>query len=138
MALVARDEMRLDPRALGIRAIDAALGPEDRASIETSGGAPVYDFYGAHESGMIAAECVYQDGMHVQEDAFIVEILDVETGLPVPPGAPGNVCVTTLFKHSAPLVRYNIADVSSFGREAARAAARCSVSARSPAAATRW
>jgi phenylacetate-CoA ligase len=114
MALVARDEMHLDPRCLGIRTIDAALGPEDRGSIERLWGAPVYDFYGAHESGMIAAECVFQDGMHIQEDAFIVEILDVGTGLPVPPGAPGNVCVTTLFKHSAPLVRYNIADVSSF------------------------
>ena len=114
MALVARDEMHLDPRSLGIRTIDAALGPEDRGSIERLWGAPVYDFYGAHESGMIAAECVFQDGMHIQEDAFIVEILDVRTGLPVSPGEPGNVCVTTLFKHSAPLVRYNIADVSSF------------------------
>jgi phenylacetate-CoA ligase len=114
MALVARDEMHLDPRELGIRSIDAALGPEDRGSVESLWGAPVYDFYGAHESGMIAAECVFQDGMHIQEDAFIVEILDVGTGLPVPPGAPGNVCVTTLFKHSAPLIRYNIADVSSF------------------------
>ena len=113
MAMVARDEMNIDPRSLGIRSLDSSLGPEDRASIEDLWGAPVYDFYGAHESGMIAAECVFQDGMHLQEDAFIVEILDVETGLPVPDGTAGNVCVTTLYKHSAPLIRYNIADVSS-------------------------
>jgi phenylacetate-CoA ligase len=113
MAIVARDEMNIDPHTLGIRALDSNLGPEDRASVEALWGAPVYDFYGAHESGMIAADCVYQDGMHIQEDAFIVELLDLETGMPVPPGARGNVCVTTLFKHSAPLIRYNIADVSS-------------------------
>jgi phenylacetate-CoA ligase len=113
MAMVARDEMNIDPRTLGIRALDSNLGAEDRASVEDLWGAPVYDFYGAHESGMIAAECVFQDGMHIQEDAFIVEILDPDTGLPVARGEKGNVCVTTLFKHSAPLIRYNIADVSS-------------------------
>ena len=112
MAIVARDEMGIDPRSLGIRSLDSSLGPEDRASVEALWGAPVHDFYGAHESGMIAADCVFQDGMHIQEDAFIVEILDVGTGLPVPPGEKGNVCVTTLFKHSGPLIRYNIADVS--------------------------
>jgi phenylacetate-CoA ligase len=113
MAMVARDEMNIDPRSLGIRALDSNLGAEDRTSVEDLWGAPVYDFYGAHESGMIAAECVFQDGMHIQEDAFVVEILDPDTGMPVPHGKQGNVCVTTLFKHSAPLIRYNIADVSS-------------------------
>lgn len=113
MAMVARDEMGIEPRSLRLRALDSNLGPEDRAGVEDLWGAPVYDFYGAHESGMIAADCVFQDGMHIQEDAFIVEILDPETGMPVPHGAKGNVCVTTLFKVSAPLVRYNIADVSS-------------------------
>jgi phenylacetate-CoA ligase len=77
-------------------------------------GAPCHDFYGAHESGMIAADCVYRNGMHIQEDAFIVEVLDPETGRPLPDGEKGSICVTTLFKHSAPLIRYNINDVSAF------------------------
>ncbi len=112
MAIVARDEMKIDPRSLGIRALDSNLGMEDRKTVEDLWGAPCYDFYGAHESGMVAADCVYQNGMHIQEDAFIVEILDPETGNPVPEGAKGNICVTSLYKYSAPLIRYNINDVS--------------------------
>jgi len=112
MAIVARDELGIDPRSLGIRSLDSNLGAEDRASIESLWGCPCHDFYGAHESGMIAADCVFQDGMHIQEDAFVVEILDPETLAPVPEGAKGSICVTSLYKHSAPLVRYNINDVS--------------------------
>ncbi len=112
MAMVARDELNIDPRSLGVHALDSNLGMEDRKSVEDLWGAPCYDFYGAHESGMIAADCVHQNGMHIQQDAFIVEILDPQTGRPVPEGEKGNICVTTLFKHSAPLVRYNINDVS--------------------------
>jgi len=113
MAMVARDEMGIDPRSLGVHSLDSNLGVEDRKSVEELWGAPCYDFYGAHESGMIAADCVHQNGMHIQQDAFIVEILDPQTGKPVAPGEKGNICVTTLFKHSAPLIRYNINDVSS-------------------------
>jgi phenylacetate-CoA ligase len=50
--------------------------------------------------------------MHIQEDAFVVELLDPQTGKAVPQGEKGNICVTTLFKYSAPLIRYNINDVS--------------------------
>ena len=112
MALVARDELNIDPRSLGIRALDSNLGVEDRKSVEDLWGAPCYDFYGAHESGMVAADCVFQSGMHIQEDAFVVELLDPQTGKAVAQGEKGNVCVTTLFKYSAPLIRYNINDVS--------------------------
>lgn len=112
MAIVARDEMKIDPRSLGIRALDSNLGTENRKTVEDLWGCPCHDFYGAHESGMVAADCAFQNGMHIQEDAFIVEILDPITGDPVPEGNKGNVCVTTLFKYSAPLIRYNINDVS--------------------------
>ncbi len=112
MAIVARDELGIDPRTLGIRSLDSNLGAEDRSSIEELWGCPCHDFYGAHESGMVAADCVFQSGMHIQEDAFIVEILDPETLEPVPEGEKGNICVTSLYKYSAPLIRYNINDVS--------------------------
>ena len=112
MAMVARDEMKIDPRSLGIRALDSNLGVEDRKTVEDLWGARCHDFYGAHETGMVAADCLYRNGMHIQEDAFIVEILDPETGQPVPDGSKGNLCVTSLFKYSAPLIRYNISDVS--------------------------
>lgn len=112
MALFARDEMKIDPHSLGIRALDSNMGAEDRRPIEELWGARCHDFYGAHESGMVAADCVYRNGMHIMEDAFIVEILDPQTGKPVPQGQKGNLCITSLFKYSAPLIRYNISDVS--------------------------
>lgn len=112
MALVARDEMGIDPRSLGVRTMDSSLGNEPRETIESLWGAPIFDHYGAHEAGMLAAECSYQTGPHIQEDAFVIEILDEGTGTPVPEGADGAICVTTLFKFSAPLIRYNIRDLS--------------------------
>jgi phenylacetate-CoA ligase len=70
--------------------------------------------YGTHESGMLAAECRHQSGMHVMEDAFILEILDPETGRPVPDGERGCVHITTLYKYGAPQIRFNVNDLSAW------------------------
>jgi phenylacetate-CoA ligase len=86
MALVARDELGIDVRTLGIRTIGTHIGMEDRAKLEAMWNAPCHDMYGTHESGMMAAECVHRTGMHVQEDAFVLEIADPETGRILPDG----------------------------------------------------
>src|SRR4029078_1157199 len=112
MALVARDEMGIDPRTLGIRVIGSHLGMEDRAKIEALWDAPVHDMYGTHESGMLAAECQERAGMHVQEDAFILEMADPETGRILPEGEKGTVYITTLYKYGAPQIRFNVNDIS--------------------------
>ena len=54
---------------------------------------------GTHESGTMGAECLHQSGMHVQEDAFILEIADPETGKLMPDGEKGTIYITTLYKY---------------------------------------
>lgn len=114
MAVVARDELGIDVRDLGIRMLGSHLGMEDRATIEELWGAPCYDSYGTHEAGLIATECAEKSGLHLHEDAVIVEILDPDTGEPVADGERGSMHITTLYKHAAPLIRFNVNDISSF------------------------
>lgn len=117
MALVARDEIGIDPRSLGIRLIGTHLGMEDRAKIEQMWGAPCFDMYGTHESGMMGAECRHQSGLHVQEDAFILEIADPETGESLPEGEKGTIYITTLYKYGAPQIRFNVNDISAYATD---------------------
>ena len=114
MALTARDEMGIDPKSLGIRLIGTHLGMEERRGIEELWGAPCFDAYGTHESGMMAAECGQQSGMHVQEDAYILEIADPESGRILAEGEQGTVYITTLYKYGAPQIRFNVNDISAY------------------------
>lgn len=114
VGLVMRDELGIDPRSCGIRSLIVHLGLDDRHSLEALWGARVYDTYGTNECGSLAAECEYQTGMHVFEDAFLLEIVDPETGRPKGDGEKGVIFQTTLFKHLAPLVRFNSNDISAF------------------------
>ena len=52
--------------------------------------------------------------MHVQEDAFILEIADPETGRLLPAGEKGTVYITTLYKYGAPQIRFNVNDISAY------------------------
>lgn len=114
LALVARDEMKIDVRDFKVRMIGSHLGVEDRKTIEDLWGAPCYDSYGTHENGTLATECKFQNGMHINEDCFVIEIADPETGKQRPNGERGCIFITSLFRDSAPLIRFNINDVSSF------------------------
>jgi phenylacetate-CoA ligase len=114
MALVARDEMGIDVRDLKVRMLGSHIGLEDRKTIEELWGAPLYDSYGTHENGTIATECKQQNGMHINDDAFVIEIVDPDTGKVQPDGERGTTYITTLFRHSAPQIRFNINDVSSY------------------------
>ncbi len=114
LALVARDEMGFDVRDLKIRMIGSHIGIEDRKQIEELWGAPCYDSYGTHENGTLATECKYQDGMHINEDCFELEIVDPQTNKVQPDGERGCLHITTLFRDSAPQIRFNINDISSY------------------------
>ncbi len=61
----------------------------------------------------IAAECLERDGLHVNEDHFLVEVVDPRTLERVPPGTTGELVVTTLTKEAFPLVRYRTRDLTS-------------------------
>jgi phenylacetate-CoA ligase len=112
LAIVAKEEMGIDPHSLGIRTLGSHLGQEDRQRIEELWNAPCHDAYGTHESGMMAAECGARAGMHIQEDAVILEIADTESGRVMPDGERGAVYITTLYRWGAPQIRFNINDVS--------------------------
>src|SRR4029079_1799665 len=112
LAIVAKEEMGIDPHSLGIRTLGSHLGQEDRQRIEELWNAPCHDAYGTHESGMMAAECGARAGMHIQEDAVILEIADPETGAMLPEGEKGSVYITTLYRWGAPQIRFNINDIS--------------------------
>ena len=105
-----------DLREFGIKYI--VLGAEPwterlRAELEAAWGAKVLDAYGTNECGTgLASECVMQDGLHVAEADFWVEIVDPETGKPLPDGTDGEVVVTTLSRRGMPLVRYRVGDIA--------------------------
>jgi phenylacetate-CoA ligase len=74
------------------------------------------NFYGLSEmcGPGVAAECrVARHGLHVQEDHFLVEVLDPETGDAAPEGADGELVFTTLTKEAQPLIRYRTGDIGS-------------------------
>ena len=103
-------EMGIDPITdLQLRALPN-IGDKQRLS-ETFGAA-VYDSYGFHEVQWVAIECAAGDGLHIFEDAFVVEIVDLETGDLLPDGEQGAVCITEIYKTGSPQIRYNIMDLS--------------------------
>ncbi len=116
MGLLARDELGTDPREFGLKGLLVHLGVDSRQDLEEMWGAPVYDCYGVHECGALAADCEYRTGMHIFEDAFLVEVVDAATGVAKLEGERGTLFLTTLFRHLAPVIRYNVNDVSAFSR----------------------
>jgi len=85
-----------------------------RHQIEVELGIDAYDIYGLTEitGPGVAFECECKDGMHVNEDLFYPEIIDSETGLPLPDGEKGELVFTTLVKEGTPLLRYRTRDVT--------------------------
>jgi phenylacetate-CoA ligase len=73
-----------------------------------------YDIYGLSEivGPGVAGECEAQAGLHVQDDHFLLEIVDPASGAPLPPGREGELVLTTLTKRALPLVRYRTGDIT--------------------------
>ena len=75
-------------------------------------GAQVIDHYGMTEAGPVAFQNAKRDNdLHVIEQSYFAEIIDPETGLPTPPGAIGELVLTTLGRHACPLLRYRTGDL---------------------------
>lgn len=79
-----------------------------RRKIQDKLGVKAYDIYGLDElTGLgVACECECQNGMHIQEDFFLAEILDTHTLVILPDGMSGELVFTTLQKEGLPLIRY--------------------------------
>ncbi len=86
---------------------------EMRHDIEAALGIKAYDIYGLTETSGpgVAFECSEQKGMHINEDHFIAEIIDPDTGEVLPDGSRGELVFTSLDKEAFPLLRYRTRDI---------------------------
>ncbi|BDQ32507.1 phenylacetate--CoA ligase family protein [Pseudodesulfovibrio portus] len=111
-------ELGIDIRELPLRIGIFGAEPwtnEMRLEIEKKLGITAIDIYGLSEimGPGVAIEChEAQDGLHIQEDHFLAETIDPQTGEPVAPGEEGELVFTTLTKEGIPLIRYRTRDLT--------------------------
>ena len=115
-------EMGLKPEDIPLKAGifgAEAWSEEMRRDIEKTLGIKAYDIYGLTEiSGPgVSFECSEQHGMHINEDHFIAEIIDPDTGEVLPEGTQGELVFTSLDKQAFPLLRYRTRDICTLTRE---------------------
>ena len=110
-----RDKIKLKAGIFGAE----AWTEEMRHDIEEKLGIKAYDIYGLTEiSGPgVSFECEAQTGMHINEDHFIAEIIDPETGEVLPEGSKGELVFTSITKEAFPLIRYRTRDICVLSRE---------------------
>ena len=89
-----------------------------RRDIENKLGIKAYDIYGLTETSGpgVAFECSEQTGMHINEDHFIAEIIDPDTGEVLPEGSKGELVFTAIDKEAFPLLRYRTKDICILNR----------------------
>ncbi|MBP3313418.1 MAG: phenylacetate--CoA ligase [Oscillospiraceae bacterium] len=104
-----RDQIKLKAGIFGAEAWSQKM----REDIEKGLGIKAYDIYGLTEiSGPgVAFECQAQNGMHINEDHFIAEIINPETGEVLPEGSKGELVFTCITKEAFPLIRYRTRDI---------------------------
>jgi phenylacetate-CoA ligase len=82
-----------------------------RERIEKTWGHPALFYYGSLEAGPIGIECEARSGYHLTSGHVYVEVVDARTGAPLPAGETGEVVITELTRHAAPLIRYRTEDL---------------------------
>ncbi len=92
---------------------------EMRQNIQNTLGIKAYDIYGLTETSGpgVSFECEEQTGMHINEDHFLAEIIDPDTGEVLPEGSKGELVFTALDKEAFPLLRYRTRDICILTRE---------------------
>ena len=96
-----------------------AWSEEMRRDIEKNLGIKAYDIYGLTETSGpgVAFECEEQTGMHINEDHFVAEIIDPDTGEVLPEGSKGELVFTSITKEAFPLLRYRTKDICILSRK---------------------
>ena len=111
-------EMGIDPRRdTKLRTLVIGAEPhseEQRRRIEEMMGVKAYNSFGMSEmcGPGVAFECQQQNGLHIWEDYYIVEIIDPNTLEPVPEGEVGELVLTTINREAMPLLRYRTRDLT--------------------------
>ncbi|MGA1861501.1 phenylacetate--CoA ligase [Deferribacter thermophilus] len=117
------EEMGVDLKKLPVRVGVFGAEPwtnEMRKEIEEKWGIDAIDIYGLSEviGPGVAFECIEaKNGMHINEDHFLVEIIDPETGEQLPYGEKGEIVFTTITKEAIPLIRYRTRDITRLIKE---------------------
>ena len=104
-----QDQIKLKAGIFGAE----AWSEDMRHDIENKLGIKAYDIYGLTETSGpgVAYECSAQTGMHINEDHFIAEIIDPDTGEVLPEGSKGELVFTAITKQAFPLLRYRTRDI---------------------------
>ena len=104
-----RDQIKLKAGIFGAEAWSEKM----REEIQNGLGIKAYDIYGLTETSGpgVAFECEAQTGMHINEDHFIAEIIDPDTGEVLPEGSKGELVFTSITKEAFPLLRYRTKDI---------------------------
>ena len=115
-------EQGISPDSLSLKAGIFGAEPwteEMRRGIEKALGIKAYDIYGLTETTGpgVAFECCEQTGMHINEDHFLAEIIDPDTGEVLPEGSKGELVFTNLDKEGFPLLRYRTRDICVLSRK---------------------
>jgi phenylacetate-CoA ligase len=107
-------DLRKQPLKVGIFGAEPWT-EEMRYELESRLGIDAVDIYGLSEviGPGVAIECLEaKNGLHVFEDHFLIEAVDVNTGQPLPYGEAGEIVITSLTKEAFPILRYRTRDVS--------------------------
>ena len=110
-------EEGLDPKGTTLKTLVIGAEPhtdEQRRKIERMLGVKAYNSFGMTEMNGpgVAFECQEQNGLHIWEDYYIVEIIDPDTLEPVPEGEVGELVLTTINREAMPLLRYRTRDLT--------------------------
>ena len=110
-------EMQVDLRALGIRTVLSVGEPggaveATRQRLTDGWGAFVNDGYGLTELFPLGGGCRYSRSLHIASDLVITEIVEPDTGRPLPPEEPGEVVYTNLVSDTQPLLRFRSRDIA--------------------------
>ena len=104
-----RDKLKVKKAVLGAE----PWGEEMRKQIESKLGIKAYDIYGLSEvlGPGVSYECECQKGLHINEDMFIPEIINPDTGEVLPDGEVGELVFTSITKEAFPVIRYRTHDL---------------------------
>jgi len=109
--------MDIEPSSLTLKTAFFGAEPHSEATrqkLEGIYGLNAYNSYGLSEMNGpgVAFECVHKGGMHLWEDAYLMEVVDPDTGEPLPDGKEGELVLTTLRRRGMPILRYRTKDLT--------------------------
>ena len=109
-----KDDIKLEAGAFGAEPWTENM----RRELEDKLGIRAYDIYGLSEvlGPGVSYECQEQAGMHINEDHFIAEVIDPDTGEVVPDGSMGELVFTCITKEAMPLIRYRTRDICTLNK----------------------